>query len=215
MKTKSCRECWAKFEITNKDLEFYDKISPTFAWKKHRIPSPTICLDCGIQRKMMWRNERKLYKRKCDLTWKPIISIYSEDKPYKIYDTDEWLKDGWDAMDYGQDFDFSKPFFEQLNNLRIQVPRLSNNVYPYIENTLYCNLVWNMKWSYICYNCWYCEDCLYGHETFYSQNCIDCLHIKNSQVCYNCYNCNKCSHTFFSIVSRLLFCIFFLQLCWV
>gem|GEM_PF-2824715 len=48
-------------------------------------------------------------------------------------------------MDYGQDFDFSKPFFEQLNNLRIQVPRLSNNVYPYIENTLYCNLVWNMK----------------------------------------------------------------------
>lgn len=198
IETKNCKKCGISFEISESDLAFYDKISPIFNWKKYNIPSPTLCNDCREQKAMTWRNERKLYRRKCDLTGKSIISIFSEDKPFKVYDNDEWWSDKWNPMDYAQEVDFDKSFFQQLNQLRIQVPRAANNTYPKLENTLYCNLVWNMKWCYMCNNCWDCEDCLYSHETFFSQDCIDCFYIKNCKLCYECYDCNQCSHTFFS-----------------
>jgi hypothetical protein len=58
-------------------LEFYDKISPIFGGKKYSIPSPTLCPEEREKRRLMFRNERKLYKRKCDLSGKEIISVYN------------------------------------------------------------------------------------------------------------------------------------------
>jgi hypothetical protein len=31
IETKTCKHCEARFEITDKDLEFYEKVSPIFA----------------------------------------------------------------------------------------------------------------------------------------------------------------------------------------
>jgi hypothetical protein len=73
---------------------------------------------------MSFRNEKKLYKRKCDFSGKDIISIYSPDKPYKIYEMDFWLSDKWDALDYARDFDFSRTAFEQFDELLKEVPRI-------------------------------------------------------------------------------------------
>ena len=122
---KICKKCSKIFEITSEDLEFYKKISPKFPSPQpsplrgegveqvvYEIPAPTLCPDCRQQRRLAFRNERKLYKRKCDATWKSIISIYSPDKPYKVYDSDFWWSDKWDPMDYGVDFNFEKSFFE-------------------------------------------------------------------------------------------------------
>ena len=77
VESKTCRKCQAGFPITDKDLEFYDKVSPNFGGKKYSIPSPTLCPDCRQQRRLSFRNERKLYKRKCDATGKDIVSIYA------------------------------------------------------------------------------------------------------------------------------------------
>jgi hypothetical protein len=68
VETKVCNHCNTKFDITDKDLEFYEKISPIFNDKKYSIPTPTLCPDCRQQRRLTFRNERKLYKRKCDAT---------------------------------------------------------------------------------------------------------------------------------------------------
>jgi hypothetical protein len=73
---KICKHCQSSFEITDKDLELYDKISPSFpspdslvsGLKKIQIPSPTLCPDCRQQRRLSFRNERNLYRRKCDAT---------------------------------------------------------------------------------------------------------------------------------------------------
>ena len=100
VETKSCKHCGASFPITDKDLEFYDKVSPVFAGKKYQIPTPAFCPDCRQQRRLSFRNERKLYKRKCDLTGKDIISIYSPDKVYTVYEQSEWWSDKWDPLDY-------------------------------------------------------------------------------------------------------------------
>ena len=72
---KQCKHCNTSFEITDKDLEFYDKISPIFQDKKYTIPTPTLCPDCRQQRRLSFRNDRKLYKGNCYITWKSFISM--------------------------------------------------------------------------------------------------------------------------------------------
>jgi len=62
--TKQCKSCNIEFNITDKDVEFYEKISPVFNWIRHSIASPTLCPDCRSQRRFSFRNERNLFPRK-------------------------------------------------------------------------------------------------------------------------------------------------------
>jgi hypothetical protein len=87
---------------------------------------------------LAFRNERKLYRRQCDASKKPIISIYSPDKEYVVYDQKIWWSDEWDAMNYGREFDFSKTFTQQFDELMRVVPRMSL-VNMESENSEYCN----------------------------------------------------------------------------
>jgi len=82
--------------------------------------------------------ESKLYKRTCDATGKPIISMYSPDKKDVVYEYSYWWSDKWDALDYGQDFDFSKNFFEQFGGLMKEVPKAHIEISP-SENSEYTN----------------------------------------------------------------------------
>ncbi|KKP28477.1 MAG: hypothetical protein UR15_C0026G0007, partial [Parcubacteria group bacterium GW2011_GWA2_31_28] len=100
---QNCQNCNNNFIITEEDQAFYNKIS---------VPFPTFCPECRMVRRMVWRNERALYKRKNDFSGEDIISVISSDKPYKIYDYHSWWSDNWDPMDYGTDYNFNKPFFE-------------------------------------------------------------------------------------------------------
>ena len=99
--TKICQNCKKNFTIEPEDFIFYDKI---------KVPPPTWCPECRMVRRMNWRNERTLYKRKCDAPGhnEEIISIYHKDSPLKVYDQKYWWSDEWDAMQYGRDYDFSK-----------------------------------------------------------------------------------------------------------
>ncbi len=90
IETRTCRACSIPFSITDRDMEFYAKVSPIFNGKKELIPPSTLCPECRQQRRLTFRNERNLYKRTCDLTRKDIISIYSPDKPYIVYESSAW-----------------------------------------------------------------------------------------------------------------------------
>jgi hypothetical protein len=138
LETKSCKSCKQLFSITQEDQDFYDKISPTFAERKFQIPRPQCCPKCRQQRRLAFRNEIKFYRRNCDASGKSIISMYSPDKPFKIYEPKLRWSDQWNPLDYGRAFDFKRPFFEQFAELMKQVPRISlyqNNV----ENAEYTN----------------------------------------------------------------------------
>ena len=87
---KQCKQCNISFEITDKDLEFYDKISPIFQDKKYFIPTPTLCPDCRQQRRLSFINERNLYRRKSSKTEESIISIYSPNKDLTVFESKEW-----------------------------------------------------------------------------------------------------------------------------
>ncbi|NUJ97913.1 hypothetical protein HGA92_03965 [Candidatus Gracilibacteria bacterium] len=214
IETKTCRHCGASFDITDKDLEFYEKISPVFPNPgvsfstpglkllengkiKYLIPPPTLCPDCRQQRRLSFRNERKLYKRKCDFSGKDIISIYFHDKPYKVYDQEIWWSDKWDALDYGKDFDFDRGFFNQFGLLYLDVPRVSivgdgsGSV-----NSTYCQGSALLKDCYFVSTSWKSEKCLYaGNQCIANKYVVDSSYIQNSEQCYECiygdslYNC--------------------------
>ena len=97
---KTCRLSGTSFAIFQSDLEFYDKISPSFNGKKYQIPTPTLCPEERSRRRMLFRNDRKLYKRKCDATGETIISMFDEISEFTVYGHETRLSDQRDALDY-------------------------------------------------------------------------------------------------------------------
>ena len=188
---KSCTNCGQTFEITKDDLAFYDKISPVFGDKKYQIPPPTLCPDCRRQRRLCFRNERNLYHRKCDLTGKQIVSVYAADKPTKVYQSDEWFTDKWSALEYGRDVDFSRPFFEQFEELKRVAPRMSLVTSPKAEesNCMYINFAGHSENCYMTFDSDYNRDSYYTNVLKHSQNCMDCSFVHHSQLCYECVDC--------------------------
>ena len=191
---KQCKQCSAQYEITQNDLNFYDKLSPVFNWKKYNIPSPTQCPSCREQRRLAFRNESNLYKRKCNATWKNIISNYSSDKDFVVYHKKEWWSDKWNPLDYWVEFDFTKPFFDQYQELLKKVPRY--NLYNFdTENCEYVQYMPHSKNCYLVFGWWYNEDCYYWNTFIKSKNCVDWYFVSEWNMCYenidtdNCYKC--------------------------
>jgi len=220
---KICRISWQEFFVTDKDLEFYDQISPIFWWKKYSIPSPTLCPDERQKRRLVFRNERKLYKRKCDKTGQEMISVYSPEKLYTIYEQKIWWGDDWSPMEYGRDFDFERPFFDQFQALYAETPKM--NLYHQLknENSEYSHLSSSNKDCYLiaawndnedCYydtyiqrsrwvidscfvfdveNCYSCVDCKNCFQAYFCESCADCRDIQHAQDCQSCKDCFCCS----------------------
>jgi hypothetical protein len=122
LKTRSCTHCEVNFDITDIDVDFLTRLAPTIAGKKFELPYPTYCPKCRKIRRYAWRNEKNIYRRKCDATGKDIISLFSPDAPCPVYESDYWYSDKWDAHAYGRDYDFSRSFFEQWGELKQVVP---------------------------------------------------------------------------------------------
>src|SRR3989338_7491556 len=136
---KTCSVCNKEFEFSEKEKWLFEKFDQ---------PIPDMCFLCQHKNRLCFRNDRSLYKRTCDATGESIISIYHEDVPFPVYKPDYWYSDTWDPFDYGVDFDFSRPFFEQFAKLQKSVPRLGVlNVQG--ENSDYCNTCFHNKDSYL------------------------------------------------------------------
>ncbi len=178
---KNCEKCGGDFELTNVDLEFY---------KTLEIPAPTFCPDCRQQRRLTWRNERTLYKRKCDATGKEIISVFHSDRPFPVYDNDYWYSDKWDALSYGRDFDFSRPFFEQFKELFHSVPQLARSAVGN-HNCDYVNQCGWCKNCYLIFEADFDENCLYSNNIYDSKSCMDIYHGTKNELCYECINCQN------------------------
>lgn len=183
-----CQNCKKSFEVGENDLNFYNRIS---------VPVPMYCPDCRMQNKMGWRNERSLYKRSCDLCKKSIITIYSGDKPFKVFCNDCYHGDKWDPVNYGLDLDFSKPFLEQFRELQLEVPRLYAFVFKN-HNSDYTNGAAFNKNCYLIFVSDHNEDSMYSHNIFDCKNTIDALNSTECEFVYDSITCKKSYRVFFS-----------------
>ena len=189
---KTCKQCGEQFTVADDDLAFLEKISPEVGGQKYLISAPTCCPVCREIKRMLLRNERVIYKRKSDYSGEELTSIFAPDKTdYKIFSPTEWYSDAWNPFEFGRDFDPSRSFFEQFNELIHDVPRPANNLIS-VENCDFCNQVWHSKNCYLCFNAIDSENCMYCSETHHAKNCLDCFDTQNCELCYGCYNCAKC-----------------------
>jgi len=192
---KICKKCGVAFEITDEDLKFYEKVS---------VPEPTLCPDCRLRRRLSFRNENSLYKRKCSLCGESGVFVFDETVSFPVYCVDCWWSDKWDPLVYGRDFDFGKPFFEQFAELLQVAPRmglyqLSNENSKYNSFLAYCKNVYMSAGSY------FMEDSVFCRKSQYSKDCLNCNLVDhsellegaiNSSYCYSChdiFNCKNCS----------------------
>jgi len=186
--TKTCQNCKKQFTIEPDDFAFYEKM---------KVPPPTFCPECRMQRRFAWRNERTLHRNVCAKTSKKIITGFAPDSGLKVYDRDVWWSDDWDPMAYGVDYDFSKPFFKQWRELLGQVP------HPAVFNTQtvncdYTQYTGNMKDAYLVSASWGGENLAYAARAKFCRDTFDTFAVHNSELCYEDVNVSKSSRTHFS-----------------
>ncbi|MEK7546683.1 MAG: hypothetical protein AAB536_00670 [Patescibacteria group bacterium] len=184
---QACQNCKKDFVIEPEDFDFY---------KRMKVPPPTFCPDCQMQRLMMWRNERSLYKRK-DESGKDIISIFSPDKPFKVHSKDYWWSDEWNPLDYGKEYDFSKPFFVQFKELLEQVP-LEPLFNRNAVNSDYCNHTEDMKNCYLSFACIWDENVSYSRGAMHCKDSFDISLGNKCELNYESIGCEDCYRVFFS-----------------
>ena len=189
---KICKTCDKNFEIDKEDLNFYEKM---------KVPPPTFCFPCRLQRKLVFRNERGLYNAICDLCKKSTLSIIPNNKSNLVYCVSCWVSESWQAEDFGIDYNFTKTFFQQFNELLHSVPvRALTTSSGTNINSKYNNTSSYLKNCYLIYGSNACEDCMYGTEiTNNSTNNIDCMINSSVSNAYESINCDHCSDIRFCI----------------
>ena len=190
---KICKQCESNFEISESDLVFYNKISPVFNGVKCTISPPSLCPFCRQQRRLLFRNERSLYQRKCDGSGKSIISIYSPDTSMRVYEQNYWWSDAWDAREYGRDFDFNKTFTENFSFLLHSAPVI-NLIAAQNENCDFVNLESESKNCYLNIGGHWNEECYYNTYSLSGKSNMDNYWVFKSELLYECVNCFDCYH---------------------
>ncbi len=203
METKICQNCKQNFSIEEDDFSFYEKI---------KVPPPTFCPECRAVRRMSWRNERSLFHRVCDFSGKKIIAMFHPGIKVKVFDRDIWWGDNWDPTEYGQEYDFSRPFFEQYKELLSKVPlqNLGNNR---CVNSPYVNHCADCKNCYLVYASYLAEDVIYSQGAGYLKNCVDTYSILKSEFCYEDVLSSSLYETHFSYDSDESINSWFLKTC--
>lgn len=196
--SKTCKHCKQTFTITHEDTQFLDKLSPTIWWNTIALPTPSLCPSCRHRRRLAFRNERKFYRRICDASNQPLISVYSPDKPYKIYDQYTRRGDGRNSFDFWKTFDFSRTFTEQFWELMLDVPRLSLIAWTSV-NSEYINLAADCKNCYIIIESSNVEDSLHGYWLQRCQFCVDSSFSESCTHCYQIDNCYRSHQCFYSL----------------
>ena len=186
--TKKCQNCKNDFEIEPDDFSFYEKI---------KVPSPTWCPSCRFQRRCLFRNERKLFRNIDAITGKSILSLYPPQSVFPIYEDSYYISDNWDPIEYGMDFDKSRPFLTQLFELNQKVPRPRSDAVNMVRSEYSANAD-GLKDCYLLFNSNHTEDSSYGNGIDSCKNCFDNSHLSYSEKCYESFWLTKCYNTNFS-----------------
>jgi len=198
IETKTCAISGEQFVVTEKDMQMYDLMSPVFDGQKFQIPSPTLSPRERMIRRDIWRNESSLHHRTCAATGDVVISMYHEESGISVYKNEYWWSDAWSAYDYGREFDFNRPFFDQIHELNLAVPAFAtSSTYSTIENSPYINRATGLKNCHLTFNANESEDMYYCSAVTKSYSCADCFNIVACEHCYELVSCRRCTSSQF------------------
>jgi len=190
--TKQCQNCKKNFTIESEDFAFYDRAG---------VPYPMECPQCRRELMASFWVFGKFRIAKSSLSDKNIITVLPESAHFPIYDRKEWFSDAWDAMDYGQDYDPSRPFFEQVKQLQSKVPK------PHAvgENNVDCDWsddVWSSKNCYLTRSVLEGENLNYCYRVVNSKDSTDLTYSFKIDKSYDLLYCFDCYNTKYSFDAR-------------
>ncbi|EKE28166.1 MAG: hypothetical protein ACD_3C00086G0010 [uncultured bacterium (gcode 4)] len=186
-KCKWCNEEFAFYSL-QKDIE--DKL-----WVNHKHE---LCFDCTFRSIFAYRNERHLYKRRSDKTWKSMVSRYPESFEWKVFEAIKLAEEDFSIKDNVKIENLSvNEMWEEFLRLNSEIPEESL-VNDGSENSEYANHVWWSKNIYLSTSVYYgSEDILYTDYAFYSKDIVDwAFNIKTTRA-YQSINLNNCDNCFY------------------
>lgn len=155
----------------------------------------------------------------CPATNQPILSRWSESGKIRGVSPEWFWSDECDNTSVGQDFDFTRPFFEQFCEVAANSYAPSMTRYS-CENSPYVNASHGLKDCHLCFACaslqdsLYCVLCTQSKDLLFCSGvthselsywCLDstrlygCRYVQDSEGCTNCYfstDCIGCSNCF-------------------
>lgn len=208
--TRTCQNCKKDFVIEPDDFGFYEQM---------KVPLPTWCPECRFIRRLAYREERALYKDKCDKCKKDTVSLFAPGTPFTVYCSSCWWSDDWDATAYGRNYDFNKPFFQQLHELQKIVPNQATNLRNctdcrYCSGDIRCKNCTFVFGGFQAINCYYCQVPILSRDSMDSNIIWNADHVYEtvssngiyntkfsyfSDECFDCsfvFNCLGCSNCF-------------------
>ncbi|KKT00945.1 MAG: Caib/baif family protein [Candidatus Nomurabacteria bacterium GW2011_GWA2_43_15] len=198
-----CEHCGENFTISEGELSLYEKVG---------IELPVLCFFCRIKLHLSFWMFGKFRKGTSDLSGESLITVLPEKNRYPIYTLHEWHSDAWDPINYGQDYDEKRPFFEQLQELQEKVPHPHQNGAKN-TNCDWCDDVWNSKNCYLSRSMEECEDLYYSYRNLSVKNSIDVTICFNSEKCFDSSECHNSFKLFYSRHSRDCIDSYFLYDC--
>lgn len=186
---RQCQNCKNQFTIDLGDFDYYERLD---------LPLPDLCPKCRWKYHLaFWLNGRFRITTSA-LSGKRIITVLPESVLFPIYDRDEFVSDAWDPLAYGQDYDPSRAFIDQLVELQAKVP------HPHQTGTQNINCewsddVWESRETYLTRSAWLDEFVYYSYRVFRSKNSVDltyCIAIENSYDCLYCFKSYDLRHSF-------------------
>lgn len=172
---RTCQNCKKSFTVEAEDFDFY---------KKMEVPPPTWCPECRMIRRLIWRNEHKLFRRGDDSSGKEIFSLYPAAVPVRVYNQEYWRSDAWNPFEYGREYDFSRPFFEQFRDLLYAVPWPAGSSNTKV-NSDYSEQADYIKNTYLVFNASYVENSAYVIRVAYVKDTFDFLDGAHVELCYD------------------------------
>ncbi|MBP6925869.1 MAG: hypothetical protein KBC22_02345 [Candidatus Pacebacteria bacterium] len=190
MQKQNCQNCKNEFTIAAEDIDFYNMMD---------VPAPTWCPVCRYKRRAIWRNVRHLFRGTDASSGKEIFRQLHPDVTIPVYNLAYWNSDNWDALSYGQDYDFEKPFFTQWYELFQKVPFPALAVIGDNTGSEYCNQIDYPKNCYLVFNASNTEDSAYSFNVGEIKNSFDTTACFDSEYCYECTRTTKSHRTIASL----------------
>ncbi len=187
-----CEHCNKEFIISSGEMSMYEKVG---------IELPIQCFSCRIKQLLSFWSFGKFRRGTSDLSGENLITVLPENSRYPIYTLHEWYSDSWDAMNYGMEYDSSRSFFIQLQELQEKIPRPHQNGSKN-TNCDWCDDVWSCKDSYLSRSMVECENLYYSYRNIKVKNSIDLSICFDSERCLDCLNCYNSYKLFYSRNSK-------------
>ncbi len=116
--------------------------------------------------------------------------MYNPKSPYVIYCEACYISDAWSFSEYAQDYDESRPFLEQLDDLLKRVPKAAtfiDHAKPSV-NSEYMNYAGGNKNCYLIFNSAENEDSIYSRGIRWCHDVADIYFGQKAERCYEDIN---------------------------